>query len=175
MIRAVHSNNEVKYDKTNQVTMHSCVLPSQQAWTSAHPWGHRTYASRLQISSSLWWGVPWEWPVKRDSAGQRDGASGSELRFEIQKDSKNTISLRNGNMADTFFNMILSGSTPPKLPVPTSVILYSCSIPMERPPSGRGSGVRLNTRTGLGWKVIGAYMLATLNRSFCSYTSSKSS
>jgi hypothetical protein len=76
--------------------------------------------------------------------------------FQIQKNSKIYNSLSYENIADTFFNMILSGSTPPKLPVPTRVILYSSSIPRERPPSGRGSGVRLKTRTGLGWKVIGA-------------------
>ena len=53
--------------------------------------------------------------------------------------------------------MILSGSTPPNEPVPTSVILYSCfSEDNSPPPLGTGSGVRLNTRTGLGWNVIGA-------------------
>lgn len=76
--------------------------------------------------------------------------------MKLKKNGKIDVTESHEYAAVTFFNMILSGSTPPKLPVPTRVILYSCTIPRARPPSGRGSGVRLKTRTGLGWNVIGA-------------------
>ena len=68
----------------------------------------------------------------------------------------------------TFFSIILSGSTPPRDPVPTNTILNSWMLfifPLRSWWSDIGNGTFLKTRTGLGWNVIGAKMLATLKRS----------